>query len=461
MRMSTKPNTPKGMRDFLPHEVMRRYHIMDVMKSQFERYGFLPIETPSMERRELLLGKYGDEGDRLVFKVLNSGEKVKKVDLDALDKGELSRFGNSLSDKAMRYDLTVPFARFVVQHQNELSFPFKRYQMQPVWRADRPQHGRFQEFTQCDADAIGSDSLLLELEFIQMVDSIFSDLQLSGCTLRINHRKVLESIAHRAGAGAEATRFFTILDKLDKVGWEEVKRLLLDADFDIDILDKINAALQAKSTTDQVDALKQLIGTSDSDLDPLQDLGFLFSNFGQLTSIKVVFDWTLARGLDYYTGIIFEISPPKQVSVGSIGAGGRYDDLTGVFGMKDMSGIGISFGLDRIELVLSELDLFPPALHSSIDVLVVNFSMELITALFPYISELRNQGKRVFVYPSAVKLKKQLGLANQLQIPYALLMGELEWKKQSCTLKNLHSGEQSTILLNHLTQYNWNNLLLH
>ena len=461
MRMSTKPNTPKGMRDFLPHEVMRRNHIMGVMKTQFERYGFLPIETPAMERRELLLGKYGDEGDRLVFKVLNSGEKVKKADLEALKNGELSRFGNSLSDKAMRYDLTVPFARFVVQHQNELSFPFKRYQMQPVWRADRPQHGRFQEFTQCDADAIGSDSLLLELEFIQMIDAIFGDLQLSGCTLRINHRKVLEAIAQLAGAGAETTRFFTTLDKLDKVGWEEVKRLLLEADFDIEILDKINAALEGKSNIDQLDVLGQLLGTSDSDHDPIQDLSFLFSNLEQLNSTTVVFDWTLARGLDYYTGTIFEISAPEQVSVGSIGAGGRYDDLTGVFGMKDMSGIGISFGLDRIELVLSELDLFPPALHTSIDLLVVNFSMELITALFPYISELRNQGKRVFVYPSAVKLKKQLGLANQLQIPYALLMGELEWKKQSCTLKNLHSGEQSTILLNHLTQYNWNNLPLH
>ena len=461
MLMSTKPNTPKGMRDFLPHEVIRRNHIMGVMKTQFERYGFLPIETPSMERREMLLGKYGDEGDRLVFKVLNSGEKVKKADLDALKNGELSRFGNSLSEKAMRYDLTVPFARFVVQHQNELSFPFKRYQIQPVWRADRPQHGRFQEFTQCDADAIGSDSLLLELEYIHMVDAIFGDLRLSGCTLRVNHRRVLEAIAHRACPGAKITSFFTILDKLDKVGWEEVKRLLLDAEYDIEIIEIIQRTLAEKSTTDQLDALKQLIGSSESDDDPLQELGFLFSNLEQLNSTSVVFDWTLARGLDYYTGTIFEISAPEEVSVGSIGAGGRYDDLTGVFGMKDMSGIGISFGLDRIELVLSELDLFPPALHSSIDVLVVNFSMELITALFPYISELRNQGKRVFVYPSAVKLKKQLGLANQLQIPYALLMGELEWKKQSCTLKNLHSGEQSTILLNHLRQYNWNNLPLH
>jgi histidyl-tRNA synthetase len=453
--MSTKPNTPKGMRDFLPHEVMRRNHIMGVMKTQFERYGFLPIETPAMERRELLLGKYGDEGDRLVFKVLNSGEKVKKADLDALKNGELSRFGNSLSDKAMRYDLTVPFARFVVQHQNELSFPFKRYQMQPVWRADRPQHGRFQEFTQCDADAIGSDSLLLEMEFVQMVDAIFGDLQLSGCTLRINHRKVLEAIAQQAGAGEETTRFFTILDKLDKVGWEEVKRLLLDAEYNIDIIDSIQRELAGKSTADQLDALKQLIGSSSGDDDPLHDLGFLFSNLGQLSSTKVVFDWTLARGLDYYTGTIFEISAPEQVSVGSIGAGGRYDDLTGVFGMKDMSGIGISFGLDRIELVLSELDLFPPALHTSIDVLVVNFSMEMITNLFPYISELRKQGKRVFVYPSAAKLKKQLGLANQLQIPHALIMGDSEWKEKSCTLKDLRIGEQSTIPLNRLTQHHW------
>ena len=456
MHMSTKPNTPKGMRDFLPQEVMRRNHIMGVMKTQFERYGFLPIETPAMERRELLLGKYGDEGDRLVFKVLNSGEKVKKADLDALDKGELSRFGNSLSDKALRYDLTVPFARFVVQHQNELSFPFKRYQMQPVWRADRPQHGRFQEFTQCDADAIGSDSLLLELEFIQMIDAIFGDLQLSGCTLRINHRKVLEAIAQLAGAGAEMTRFFTTLDKLDKVGWEEVKRLLLEADFDIEILDKINAALEGKSDIDQLDVLGQLLGTSDSDHDPIQDLSFLFSNLEQLNSTTVVFDWTLARGLDYYTGTIFEISAPEQVTVGSIGAGGRYDDLTGVFGMKDMSGIGISFGLDRIELVLSELDLFPPTLYNSIDVMVVNFSMDMITSLIPYINELRKQGKRVFVYPSAAKLKKQLGLANQLQIPYALIMGEEEWKDQSCTLKDLNTGEQSLIPLARLTQHNWN-----
>ena len=455
MHMSTKPNTPKGMRDFLPQEVMRRNHIMGVMKTQFERYGFLPIETPAMERRELLLGKYGDEGDRLVFKVLNSGEKVKKADLDALDKGELSRFGNSLSDKALRYDLTVPFARFVVQHQNELSFPFKRYQMQPVWRADRPQHGRFQEFTQCDADAIGSDSLLLELEFIQMIDAIFGDLQLSGCTLRINHRKVLEAIAQLAGAGAETTRFFTTLDKLDKVGWEEVKRLLLEADFDIEILDKINAALEGKSNIDQLDELGQLLGTSDSDHDPIQDLSFLFSNLEQLNSTTVVFDWTLARGLDYYTGTIFEISAPEQVTVGSIGAGGRYDDLTGVFGMKDMSGIGISFGLDRIELVLSELDLFPPTLYTSIDVMVVNFSTDMITSLIPYINELRKQGKRVFVYPSAAKLKKQLGLANQLQIPYALIMGEEEWKDQSCTLKDLNTGEQSLIPLARLTQHNW------
>ena len=461
MLMSTKPNTPKGMRDFLPHEVMRRNHIIGVMKTQFERYGFLPIETPSMERREMLLGKYGDEGDRLVFKVLNSGEKVKKADLNALKNGELSLFGNSLSEKAMRYDLTVPFARFVVQHQNELSFPFKRYQIQPVWRADRPQHGRFQEFTQCDADAIGSDSLLLELEYIHMVDAIFGDLRLSGCTLRVNHRKVLEAIAHRAGAGAKTTSFFTILDKLDKVGWEEVKRLLLDAEYDIEIIDIIQRTLAEKSIADQLDALKQFIGSSESDDDPLQELRFLFSNLEQLNSTSVVFDWTLARGLDYYTGTIFEISAPDQVSVGSIGAGGRYDDLTGVFGMKDMSGIGISFGLDRIELVLSELDLFPPALNASIDVLVVNFSMELITALFPYISELRNQGKRVLVYPSDAKLKKQLGLANQLRIPYALIMGELEWKEQSCTLKNLHSGEQSTIRLNHLTHYNWDNLPPH
>ena len=447
MGMSTNLNTPKGMRDFLPHEVIRRNYIMDIIKTQFERYGFLPIETPTMERRDLVLGKYGEEGDRLVFKVLNSGEKVRKVDLDALKRGDLSLFGNSLSEKVMRYDLTVPFTRFVAQHQNELSFPFKRYQMQPVWRADRPQQGRFQEFTQCDADAIGSDSLLLELEFIQMVDAIFGDLQLLGCTLRINHRKVLELIARRASAETESTLFFTILDKLDKSGWKEVKRLLHDAQFDINVIEAIQGALSGKSTSDQLNILKQLISSSADDNDSFQDLEFLFSNLARLNSIDVVYDWTLARGLDYYTGTIIEISPPKQVSIGSIGAGGRYDNLTAVFGMKGMSGIGISFGLDRIELVLSELGLFPPNLNNLIDILIVNFSMELTTSLFPYVEQLRKLGKRVFVYPNSTKIKKQLSFANQQKITYALIMGIDEWKDQMCTLKDLRSGIQLKIEL--------------
>ena len=443
------------MRDFLPHEVIRRNYIMDIIKTQFERYGFLPIETPTMERRDLVLGKYGEEGDRLVFKVLNSGEKVRKVDLDALKRGDLSLFGNSLSEKVMRYDLTVPFTRFVAQHQNELSFPFKRYQMQPVWRADRPQQGRFQEFTQCDADAIGSDSLLLELEFIQMVDAIFGDLKLLGCTLRINHRKVLELIARRASAETESTLFFTILDKLDKSGWKEVKRLLHDAQFDINVIEAIQDALSGKSTSDQLNILKQLISSSADDNDSFQDLEFLFSNLARLNSIDVVYDWTLARGLDYYTGTIIEISPPKQVSIGSIGAGGRYDNLTAVFGMKGMSGIGISFGLDRIELVLSELGLFPPNLNNLIDILIVNFSMELTTSLFPYVEQLRKLGKRVFVYPNSTKIKKQLSFANQQKITYALIMGIDEWKDQMCTLKDLRSGIQLKIELENLSKYDW------
>lgn len=455
MGMSTNLNTPKGMRDFLPHEVIRRNYIMDIIKTQFERYGFLPIETPTMERRDLVLGKYGEEGDRLVFKVLNSGEKVRKVDLDALKRGDLSLFGNSLSEKVMRYDLTVPFTRFVAQHQNELSFPFKRYQMQPVWRADRPQQGRFQEFTQCDADAIGSDSLLLELEFIQMVDAIFGDLKLLGCTLRINHRKVLELIARRASAETESTLFFTILDKLDKSGWKEVKRLLHDAQFDINVIEAIQDALSGKSTSDQLNILKQLISSSADDNDSFQDLEFLFSNLARLNSIDVVYDWTLARGLDYYTGTIIEISPPKQVSIGSIGAGGRYDNLTAVFGMKGMSGIGISFGLDRIELVLSELGLFPPNLNNLIDILIVNFSMELTTSLFPYVEQLRKLGKRVFVYPNSTKIKKQLSFANQQKITYALIMGIDEWKDQMCTLKDLRSGIQLKIELENLSKYDW------
>lgn len=452
MHMSNKPNTPKGMRDFLPHEVIRRNYIMDVIKTQFERFGFLPIETPSMERRDLLLGKYGDEGDRLVFKVLNSGEKVKKADLDALKKGELSRFGNSIAEKAMRYDLTVPLARFVVQHQNELSFPFKRYQMQPVWRADRPQHGRFQEFMQCDADSIGSDSILLELEFIQMIDAVFSGLNLQGCTLRVNHRKLLEAISRKSRAEDQTATFLTILDKLDKVGWDEVQQLLAQAGFDNQMINTIQEALQGKSNADQLEILQQLIADDSIESTPFDDLNFLFSNMEKMTSIDVVFDWTLARGLDYYTGTIFEISAPKSVSLGSIGAGGRYDNLTGVFGMKGMSGIGISFGLDRIELVLSELDLFPPEIHTSIDLFVVHFNMEMMTALLPYINELRRSGKRVYVYPAAARLKKQLGMANQLKTPFALIMGEDEWKEKKCIVKNLNTGNQKVVQLKNL---NW------
>ena len=285
MHMSNKPNTPKGMRDFLPHEVIRRNYIMDVIKTQFERFGFLPIETPSMERRDLLLGKYGDEGDRLVFKVLNSGEKIKKADLDALKKGELSRFGNSIAEKAMRYDLTVPLARFVVQHQNELSFPFKRYQMQPVWRADRPQHGRFQEFIQCDADSIGSDSILLELEFIQMIDAVFSDLKLHGCTLRVNHRKVLEAISRKSRAEEQTTTFLTTLDKIDKVGWDQVLQLLAKAGFDNQIINTVQEALQGKSIVDQLEILQHLIADESSDSTPFDDLKFLFSNMDDIKNV--------------------------------------------------------------------------------------------------------------------------------------------------------------------------------
>ena len=325
----------------------------------------------------------------------------------------------------------MPFARFVVQHQNELSFPFKRYQIQPVWRADRPQHGRFPEFTQCDADAIGSDSLLLELEFIQMIDAIFGDL-VSGCTPCVSiTEKCLRPLLNWLVPVAKRHTFFTTLDKLDKVGWEEVKRLLLEADFDIQILDKINAALEGKSNIDQLDVLGQLLGTSDSDHDPIQDLSFFVFQFGTAQLDNGCFDWTLARGLDYYTGTIFEISAPEQVTVGSIGAGGRYDDLTGVFGMKDMSGIGISFGLDRIELVLSELRTFPPTLYTSIDVMVVNFSMDMITSLIPYIQRIAETGQADFCVSFCSQTEKAVGLGQSTSNLLCVIMGEEEWKDQS------------------------------
>lgn len=446
--MAQKASIPKGTRDFLPAEVAKRNYVTDVIRTQFERYGFLPIQTPAMEKSSTLKGKYGDEGDRLMFNILNSGEKVKKAELSALENGALGQFTSSISEKALRYDLTVPFARFVVQHQNEISFPFKRYQIQSVWRADRPQRGRFQEFTQCDADVVGAVSPLLEAECMQLFDDVFDALSLKGATIRINHRAILAGIANYLDAPDRIVAFTVALDKLDKIGPEGVFNELRDKGFDDAALNRLSPLFELSGdVVSQLDQLEQILA---SQSDALQGIAHLRQTLGFLNSFKVsqlVFDLTLARGLHYYTGIIFEVAPPESVAMGSIGAGGRYDDLTAVFGLKDVHGLGISFGLDRLCIVLEELNLFPATLEQAVDVVVLHFGDAYMQDLVPYLAKWRNMGIRINCYPTAHKLKKQMQFANQTQVPWVMLYGNDEQQKGVVSLKNMRAGTNSEIKL--------------
>ena len=446
--MAQKPSIPKGTRDFLPADVARRSYVINTIRTHFERYGFLPIETPSMEKSVSLMGKYGEEGDRLMFHVLNSGEKIKKADVAALSESKLGRFTQSISEKALRYDLTVPFARFVVQHQHELSFPFKRYQVQSVWRADRPQRGRFQEFTQCDADVVGAVSPVLEAECIQLFDSVFHSLHLKGATIRINHRNILSGIATYLGAPDRILDFTVALDKLDKIGAAGVFDELKQRGFGEDALTKLTPLLELSgSIVDQLDILESLLKDQPMAIEGIAHLRDVLRFVSPLHVSNLAFDLTLARGLNYYTGIIFEVAPPKTVDLGSIGAGGRYDDLTALFGLKEMHGLGISFGLDRLCMVLEDLDLYPSTLQQAVDVIVLHFGDAYVQDLIPHIAKWRNSGLRVLVYPTSHKLKKQMQFANQSNAPWALFYGEEEQKKGILTVKNMGTGETDKINL--------------
>ncbi|MDG1779147.1 MAG: histidine--tRNA ligase [Flavobacteriaceae bacterium] len=447
--MATKPRIAKGTRDFNAQQIAQREYIFSTIKSNFKRFGFAPIETPSFELSETLLGKYGDEGDRLIFKILNSGDKVKKADLKALEDGQLARFSNSLSEKALRYDLTVPFARYVAQYQNDITFPFKRYQIQPVWRADRPQKGRFQEFYQCDADAVGSDSLWQEVEFIQLYDAVFSDLKLEGVTIKINNRKILAAIAERIGAQDKLIDFTFALDKLDKIGAEKVKEEMLQKGIPSDGIETLQPLFNMTGDfQDQLAALKSLLGSSEIGSAGLSELEFIsttIKNLGLKTAILKL-DVTLARGLNYYTGAIFEVSAPEGVAMGSIGGGGRYDDLTSIFGLKGVSGVGISFGLDRIALVLEELNLFPEnSTQSTTQVLFANFGSNESLYSYKAIQSLRSRGIVAELYPDPSKLKKQITYANKRGIPYVVLVGDEEMAANTFTLKNMSTGTQETV----------------
>ncbi|EDP70410.1 histidyl-tRNA synthetase [Flavobacteriales bacterium ALC-1] len=565
--MAQKPSIPKGTRDFNAAEVAKRSYIMETIKEQFQVFGFQPIETPSFENSETLMGKYGDEGDRLIFKILNSGDFIKNSDeilkdgtyvkkmlnkeffnvfynqylskgiklskkesitgfkLSDKDKSYISEFLDSyvigyqykmselklpssikgflysllkkefnlllkytfdivsvihyigqnetyweshlnrlqnemlnsfyskqlssrISEKALRYDLTVPFARYVVQHQNEIEFPFKRYQMQPVWRADRPQKGRFREFYQCDADVVGSKSLLQEVEFVQLYDAVFSALKLEGVTIKINNRKILSGIAEVIGAQDKLIDFTVALDKLDKIGEEKVKEEMRSKGISEDGISKLQPLFTLKGDFgSQVESLKSILNTSEIGLKGIEELEFINTAIAnlKLKTAKLQLDVTLARGLNYYTGAIFEVSAPEGVKMGSIGGGGRYDDLTSIFGKPDTSGVGISFGLDRIYLVLEELNLFPATITASTKVLFINFGETEAMTCLQAVTKLRQAGVKAELYPDSVKMKKQMNYANRREIPYVVLVGEEEVKAKLFTLKNMESGEQTKL----------------
>jgi len=446
--MAQKPSLPKGTRDFTPAEVDKRTYIMDVIRNQFKLFGFAPIETPSFENYETLMGKYGEEGDRLIFKILNSGDYLTKANQDALDQKDAQKLTPSISEKALRYDLTVPFARYVVQHQNEIDFPFKRYQIQPVWRADRPQKGRFREFFQCDADVVGSNSLLQEVELIQLYDAVFYDLGLEGVTIKLNNRKILSGIAEVIGASEFLIDFTVALDKLDKIGKEKVieemrsKGISQSAVEMADPLFSING-----SSSEQLSALKEFLKDSTIGSEGVAELDFILSSIKQtpLKTAVLQIEVTLARGLNYYTGAIIEVGAPEGVKMGSIGGGGRYDDLTSIFGLKNVGGVGISFGLDRIYLVLEELNLFPTTIASVPKVFFVNFGDREAQNALRLIQQLRAAGISAELYPSSAKMQKQMKYANNRNYPYVVLLGEQELSNKTSVVKNMESGDQQEI----------------
>ncbi len=449
-----KPGLPKGTRDFSSQEIAKRNYIMQIIKSNFEKFGYQPIETPSFENLETLMGKYGEEGDRLIFKILNSGDYLAKVNEDFLTNKDSQKLIAQISEKALRYDLTVPFARYVVQHQNELEFPFKRYQIQPVWRADRPQKGRFREFYQCDADVVGSNSLWQEVELVQLYDLSLSELGLEGSVIKINNRKVLSGIAEVIGAKDKLIDFTVALDKLDKIGADGVKTEMLEKGISEEAITKASVLFDfSGSNTEKLDKLSVLLQTSEEGTKGVEELRFIFDAIEKLGLNKSILtiDVTLARGLNYYTGAIFEVQAPK-VAMGSIGGGGRYDDLTGIFGLKNMSGVGISFGLDRIYLVLEELNLFPDNVTTTSKVMFMNFGENEALYALQAISTLRKNGIKAEFYPDNAKLAKQFQFAERKGIPFVVIAGEEEIKNKAYNLKDLSSGDQISVSLEKLIE---------
>ncbi len=441
-----KPSIPKGTRDFNPTEMARRNYIFDIIKKHFKRFGFSAIETPAMENLSTLLGKYGEEGDKLLFKILNSGDFLSGMPAEQFAENNSAKVTTFISEKGLRYDLTVPFARFVVQHRNELVFPFKRYQIQPVWRADRPQKGRYREFYQCDADMIGSNSLLNEVELVQLIDNVFSELGIR-VSIKLNNRKILSGIADFVGEADKIIDITVAIDKLDKIGLEGVNKEMLEKGISAEAIEKLQPIILLEgSNSEKLARLADLLQSSDSGKAGVEEMNTVLGYLSHLpVNNEVMLDLTLARGLNYYTGTIFEVKA-LDVQIGSITGGGRYDNLTGIFGMPDVSGVGISFGADRIYDVLEELKGWPENTGDDVEVLFVNFGSQEEIFCMPLVALLRNAGINTELYPEAAKMKKQMKYADDKKIPYVVMVGEEEMKNHHIGVKNMKTGEQKIML---------------
>lgn len=443
--MAQKPSIPKGTRDFSPVEMVKRNYIFDLIKEVFRLYGFQPIETPAMENLSTLTGKYGEEGDKLLFKILNSGDFISKVSDELLDEKNSNKLTPKISEKGLRYDLTVPFARFVVQYQNDITFPFKRYQIQPVWRADRPQKGRYREFYQCDVDVVGSNSLLNEVELVQIIDDVFNRLKINT-VVKINNRKILAGIAEVIGENDRIIDITVAIDKLDKIGLEKVNAELAEKGVSSVAIEKLQPILALEgNSTEKIAQLETILATSEIGVKGVNEIKNLFAYLNNLElNTEVELDLTLARGLNYYTGAIFEVKA-KDFEIGSICGGGRYDDLTGIFGLPNVSGVGVSFGAERIYDVLTQMDLFPPKSTETTKVLFVNFGEKEEAYCLPVLAELRKKGINAEIFPDSAKMQKQMNYANKKEIPFVVLAGETEIQAKSFKLKNMESGEQKMV----------------
>ena len=443
--MTNKPTIVKGTRDFSPMEMSKRNYIFNTIEDVYSLYGYQQIETPALETLQTLMGKYGEEGDKLLFKVLNSGDFLRKVDDKELVERNTLKLASQLCEKGLRYDLTVPFARYVVMHHDELQFPFKRYQIQPVWRADRPQKGRYREFYQCDADVVGSDSLLNEVELMQIVDEVFQRFGVR-VIIKINNRKMLTGIAEMIGAADKIVDITVAIDKLDKIGLENVNQELANAGISPDAIDKLQPIISLQGTNEEKhNVIKNVLKDSQVGLKGVEEVTYILDVLKSMQlHNEIELDLTLARGLNYYTGAIFEVKA-KDVSIGSITGGGRYDNLTGIFGKPGLSGVGISFGADRIYDVLNALDLYPKETINSTQILFINFGEKETAYCLPLVNEARSHGISAEMYPDAVKMKKQMSYANAKQIAFVAMAGENEMKENKITLKNMETGEQMLV----------------